>query len=292
MRHGSSINPGATPGATPDATATLAARRARASRRRRAVTGLAVLVGLAWLSWAAFWGWLRDEVDRPREELRDEADPADVDVAILLGKAEAAGEVRADLVAEVEAFRSAMTAAGLGRKGYPAGLAYATGKVRVGEMIRASIPKTDALLLGRKTYDIFSGYWPNYDDDFAGGIAEVFNRIPKYVASHGTPELTWAGSSLIGPDIAASIAEIRDRHENTHVIGSVDFVQTLLAEKLFDRLNLLVYPITLGSGKKVFGSGTVPSNLRLAEPAYSTPSGTVVLHYELAEGIPATGTMG
>lgn len=162
----------------------------------------------------------------------------------------------------------------------------------VGEMIRSRIPETDALLLGRKTYDVFAGYWPNYDDDFAGGIAEVFNRIPKYVASRSTPELTWAGSSLIGPDVAASIAEIRERHENTHVIGSIDLVQTLFAEKLFDRLNLLVYPITLGSGKRVFGSGTVPSNLRLAEPAYSTPSGTVVLHYELAEGIPATGTMG
>jgi hypothetical protein len=69
-------------------------------------------------------------------------------------------------------------------------------------------------------------------------------------------------------------------------------VQTLLSEKLFDRLNLVVYPITLGSGKKVFGSGTVPSNLRLAEPAVSTPTGVVILRYELAEGIPATGDMG
>lgn len=162
----------------------------------------------------------------------------------------------------------------------------------VGEMLRVSIPKIDALLLGRKTYDIFAGYWPNYDDEVAGGIAGVFNRIPKYVASRGTPELTWAGSSLIGPDVAVSLAEIRDRHENTHVIGSIDFVQTLFAEKLFDRLNLLVYPITLGSGKRVFGNGTVPSNFRLTEPAFSTPSGTVVLHYELAEGIPATGIMG
>jgi dihydrofolate reductase len=163
----------------------------------------------------------------------------------------------------------------------------------VGELIQGQIASTEALLLGRKTYDAFAGYWPQQADDFAGGIAGIFNRIPKYVASRGNPHLEWAGSTLIGPDIAASIGEIRDRHEQSvHVIGSIDFVQTLLAERLFDRLNLVVYPITLGSGKKVFGSGAVPSNLRLAEPAVSTPSGVLILHYELAEGIPATGLMG
>lgn len=162
----------------------------------------------------------------------------------------------------------------------------------VGELIQRQIAATDALLLGRKTYDAFAGYWPLQADDFAGGIAGKFNRIPKYVASRGNPNLDWAGSSLIGPDIAASVREIRERHEQSvHVIGSIDFVQTLLAERLFDRLNLLVYPITLGSGKKVFGSGTVPSNLKLAEPAVSTPTGTVILHYEFLDGIPATGVM-
>ncbi|HET9658979.1 MAG TPA: dihydrofolate reductase family protein [Thermomicrobiales bacterium] len=161
----------------------------------------------------------------------------------------------------------------------------------VGDLIRRGIQETDALLLGRKTYDIFAGYWPLQADDFAGGIAGRFNRISKYVASRGNLDLDWAGSSQIGPDIAAAVGEIRNRHEHTHVIGSLDFVQTLLSERLFDRLNLVVCPITLGSGKKVFGSGTVPSNLKLAEPAVSTPTGTVILHYELLDGIPATGDM-
>lgn len=161
-----------------------------------------------------------------------------------------------------------------------------------GELIREQIDSTDALLLGRKTYDAFAGFWPLQTDDFAGGTAGRFNRIPKYVASRGNPTLNWAGSSLIGPDIAASIDEIRARHEQRiSVIGSLDFVQTLLAERLFDRLNLVVSPITLGSGKKVFGSGTVPSNLRLAEPAVSTSAGSVILHYELIDGIPETGIM-
>jgi dihydrofolate reductase len=162
----------------------------------------------------------------------------------------------------------------------------------VGGIVLQRIAETDALLLGRRTYDVFAGYWPLQDDDFAGGIAGQFNRIPKYVASRGNPRLDWTGSSLIGPDVAASVAEIRERHENVHVIGSLNFVQTLLSERSFDRLNLMIFPITLGSGKKVFGNGTVPSNLKLAEPAVSAPNGAVILHYELADVIPATGLMG
>ena len=83
-------------------------------------------------------------------------------------------------------------------------------------------------------------------------IAEVFNRVPKYVASRGNPTLDWDGSTLLGPDIAQAVREVRDRHENVHVIGSLDFVQTLLAERLFDELTLWVFPIVLGRGKKVF----------------------------------------
>jgi dihydrofolate reductase len=161
----------------------------------------------------------------------------------------------------------------------------------VGEIVVKGIMETDALLLGRRTYDVFASYWPKKEDDFAGGIAGHFNRIPKYVASHGPLALEWAGTTRIGPDIAGAIADIRERHENIHVIGSLDFVQTLLAERLFDRLNLMIYPITLGQGKKVFGSGTIPANLRLAEPAFTSPVGTVVLHYDLIDGIPETGDM-
>jgi dihydrofolate reductase len=161
----------------------------------------------------------------------------------------------------------------------------------VGERVGAGIASMDALLLGRKTYDIFAGFWPRKADDFANGIAGNLNRIPKYVASRSKLDLEWAGSSQLGPDIASAVREIRDRHENVHVIGSLDFVQTLLAERLFDRLNLFVYPIVLGSGKKVFSGGAVPSNLTLAEPALSTPAGVVVLHYDLEAGVPRTGNM-
>jgi dihydrofolate reductase len=121
-----------------------------------------------------------------------------------------------------------------------------------GKQIMDGIARLDALLLGRKTYDIFSGYWPFKADDFAGGIAGKFNSIPKYVASRQKLEISWDGTTQLGPDLPAAIREIRDRHENVHVIGSLNLFQTLLAERLFDRLNLFMYPIVLGQGKKVF----------------------------------------
>jgi len=157
----------------------------------------------------------------------------------------------------------------------------------VGEQVVAGIAKLDALLLGRKTYDIFAAYWPHQ----TGEIADVFNRVPKYVASRGNPTLGWDGSALLGPDVVQAIRQLRDRHANVHVIGSLDFVQTLLAERIFDQLTLWVYPIVLGTGKKVFADGTVPAILTLIEPASTGPRGAVALHYALADGIPATGDM-
>ncbi len=156
-----------------------------------------------------------------------------------------------------------------------------------GEQVGAAYEGTDALLLGRRTYDIFAGYWPHQDDEFAA----MFNRIPKYVASRGKPDLSWSGSSQIGTDLVSEVREIRDRHEHVKVVGSLNFVQTLLREKLFDRIDLWVHPIVLGVGKKVFDGGPVPSNLTLLKPPVSSPAGIVYLQYGLAEGVPATGDM-
>lgn len=161
-----------------------------------------------------------------------------------------------------------------------------------GEAVGAGMAEMDALLLGRRTYDIFAAYWPHQEGGQDGDIATLFNRLPKYVASRGNPELEWSGSTLLGPDLVAAVEEVRRRHSQVHVIGSLDLVQTLLAERLYDRLNLWVYPIVLGEGKKVFAGGAVPTNLRLTEPAVTSPKGAVMLHYELAEGVPATGTFG
>ncbi|WP_310777759.1 dihydrofolate reductase family protein [Mycobacterium sp. Z3061] len=157
-----------------------------------------------------------------------------------------------------------------------------------GAQVAAAYEGTDALLLGRRTYDIFAGYWPHQHD---GAIAALFNGVPKYVASRGRPDLSWDGSTHLGPDLATAVRELRDRHERVKVVGSLNLVQTLLRERLFDRLDLWVHPITLGVGKKVFDGGTVPTNLTLLEPPAAGPTGTVYLRYGLAAGTPTTGDM-
>jgi dihydrofolate reductase len=160
-----------------------------------------------------------------------------------------------------------------------------------GAQVGAAYEGTDALLLGRRTYDIFAAYWPHQEGGEDGDFATLFNRIPKYVASRGRPELSWAGSTQLGPDLPAAVREIRDRHEHVTVVGSLNLVQTLLSDKLFDRLDLWVHPIVLGVGKKVFDGGAVPSNVTLLEPPVAGSKGTVYLRYGLAEGMPATGDM-
>lgn len=156
-----------------------------------------------------------------------------------------------------------------------------------GAQVDAAYQGTDALLLGRRTYDIFAAYWPERDDEFAA----LFNAVPKYVASRGRPQLSWAGSTQLGPDLAGAVREIRDRHEHVTVVGSLNLVQTLLREQLFDRLDLWVHPIVLGVGKKVFDDGAVPTNVALLEPPVASPKGTVFLRYGLVDGTPETGDM-
>jgi len=161
----------------------------------------------------------------------------------------------------------------------------------MGAAMGETFSKPFALLLGRKTYDIFAAFWPYQEEGVDAEISTLFNRIPKYVASRSNPTLGWANSTLLGPDLASEVRQLRERHESIHVIGSVDLVQTLFAQRLFDRLTLWVYPVVLGSGKKVFASGAAPANLTLTEPAVTSPNGAVLMRYALADGTPGTGDM-
>lgn len=157
--------------------------------------------------------------------------------------------------------------------------------------IGAAYEGTDALLLGRRTYDVFAAYWPHQQGGEDNEFATLFNRVPKYVASRGNPDLSWAGSTKLGPDLAGSVREIRERHEHIKVVGSLNFVQTLLREQLYDRLDLWIHPIVLGVGKKVFDGGEVPANVTLLAPPVADPKGIVYLRYGLGEGTPGTGDM-
>ncbi len=146
----------------------------------------------------------------------------------------------------------------------------------------------DALLLGRKTYEIFAGYWPTAPDEMP--FAGLLNRVPKYVASRTlTGPLTWQGSTLVTGDFVERITAVKERHDEVHVIGSLDLVQSLLRFGLVDRLNLWLYPLLLGSGKQVFADGTVPTALRLTE-SVTYPNGTLQLSYETA-GAPTYGNL-
>ena len=110
------------------------------------------------------------------------------------------------------------------------------------------------------------------------------------MASRGRPGLSWAGSAR-HPGVVGAVREIRGRHEHVKVAGSLNLVQTLLREKLFDRLDLWVHPVVLGVGKKVFDGGAVHANVTLLERQAAGPKGTVYLRYGLADGTPGTGDM-
>ena len=160
----------------------------------------------------------------------------------------------------------------------------------VGREVMAGIERLDALVLGRKTYDIFAAYWPQHNDGQDGAIGRQLNRVPKYVASRSELSLEWDNSRQLGEDAAAEVAALRERHEEIHVIGSLNFVQTLLAAEAYDELKLFIYPIVLGQGKKVFPEGAEPANLHLIAPAITGSTGAVILRYAPA-GKPTTGDM-
>jgi dihydrofolate reductase len=119
----------------------------------------------------------------------------------------------------------------------------------------------------------------------------LLNDVPKYVASRTlTDPLAWRGSTVVGASLADDVAGLKARHDEVHVIGSLDLVQSLLRFGLVDRLNLWLYPLLLGSGKHVFADGTVPTALRLTE-SVTQPNGTLQLAYETA-GAPTYGNLG
>lgn len=158
-----------------------------------------------------------------------------------------------------------------------------------GRVIFEEASGMDALLLGRRTYEIFADFWPTAPED--SPFTSLLNAVPKYVASRtlGGP-LSWSGSTLVAGDLTAAVAELTATYDELHVIGSLDLVQSLLRAGLVDRLRLWVYPLVLGRGKQVFATGTVPRTLHLTGSA-TYPSGTLHLTYETG-GLPAYGTIG
>ena len=135
------------------------------------------------------------------------------------------------------------------------------------------------LVLGRRTYDIFAAYWPHATDSPA---FKPLNDATKYVASHSRPTLEWANSVLLDSDAAEAVAALqRGDGPELQVHGSGDLVQTLLRHQLVDQFRLWVFPVVLGSGRRLFADGAVPAGLTLVDSTVST-TGVVIGTYEPA----------
>ena len=136
------------------------------------------------------------------------------------------------------------------------------------------------LLLGRKTYEIFAGYWPYYDEGGSdGGIAKRFNEIKKYVVSRsGEVDTGWQGSVLLR-DIADVKRLKQEAGPNLVTQGSTEFVHALLANDLVDAMSIFTVPVVLGSGKKLFADGSAPHAFKLTSSRVSS-TGVLIGHYE------------
>ncbi len=151
---------------------------------------------------------------------------------------------------------------------------------QMGQVMGEATSRPFAMVLGRRTYDIMAAYWPTAPEE-AGG--EVFNDATKYVASRSRPNLeAWGNSVLVEGDAADGLAALKQEDgPELQVHGSANLIQTLLAHNLVDQYRLWVFPLVLGSGKRLFADGTVPSGLRLADSTVST-TGVMMCTYEPA----------
>ena|SRR5215831_13250567 len=144
------------------------------------------------------------------------------------------------------------------------------------------------LLLGRKTYDIFAAHWPHVTDP-NDPIAGLFNKVTKYVASRARPKLAWQNSEWLGEDTVASLGKLkREDGPDLLVQGSGELIQTLWKNGLVDEFSVLTFPVVLGQGKRLFGSGTTPSGLKLIK-SRSFPTGVIVANYQ-PDGAVRTGS--
>jgi dihydrofolate reductase len=147
----------------------------------------------------------------------------------------------------------------------------------------------DAVLFGRKSYEILAGYWPNVGDD--DRLAAKLNSVHKYVASRSLEKLEWQNSTLLEGDVAEAIARLKSEDGGPLlVIGSSDLIQTLLRHDLVDTFKVWTFPVVVGEGKRLFGGGTIPAGLELTDIKTST-TGVTIATYDRAGEIKG-GTFG
>lgn len=140
------------------------------------------------------------------------------------------------------------------------------------------------LLLGRKTFEIWAPFWPQHGDAWPG-----VNTATKYIASNTITSAEWQPSVFLNGDIAEKVAKIKQqRGPDLNVWGSGNLMQTLIKHDLIDAFWLMIYPITLGVGKRLFADGTIPMAFKVTESKV-TPSGVIIVNYERAGTLAAPG---
>jgi dihydrofolate reductase len=159
-----------------------------------------------------------------------------------------------------------------------------------GRLVTEGIADADGFLLGRKTYQLFSNYWSKITDP-NHPIAAPLNSLPKYVLSSSLDEVSWNNSRLIKGDVVAEIQKLRQAPGRTlHTWGSGDALHTLMKHDLIDEYRIVIFPLILGSGKRLFAEGSAPVAFKPVQ-CVSTEKGATYFRFERT-GKPVYGTMG
>jgi len=151
-----------------------------------------------------------------------------------------------------------------------------------GRVMMESFGQAGGLLLGRRTYEIFAGFWPNQPAE--NPVAAALNAMRKYVVSTTLGEpLAWSNSTLISNDVPGAVSRIRERpDQDVLVLGSGELVQTLIRHELVDAYQLMIHPLIVGQGKRLFRDGTPPIKLRQTRSEVSS-TGVLIVSYEPVE---------
>ena len=151
----------------------------------------------------------------------------------------------------------------------------------MGKLIVEQTMRPDALLPGRRTYEIFAAHWPRVTDP-NDPVAAKLNTVRKYVASRTLHKAEWHNSSLLRGEVGDAVRRLKEQSGGEiQVTGSSNLIQTLLKHDLIDEFRLWVFPVSVGSGKRLFGDGTLPGAFRLVDAEVST-TGVVIHRYERA----------
>ncbi len=150
----------------------------------------------------------------------------------------------------------------------------------LGTLLRRQMNLPFDLLLGRITFEIWESYWPQHAD-----IWPNVNKATKYIASNTRTSSDWQLSVFLSGDVAQKVANLKQQQgPDIHVWGSSKLIQTLIKHNLVDTFWLMIYPITLGTGKRLFADGTIPMMFKVTESSV-TPSGVIVVNYERASAL-------